>query len=95
MGRSAAVEGVSCWQPAAALGGGATQFSGISAIPSPPTVLFNTSQQMQAQVRDLLYTGGLYVFCSKYFIVFTEWALCHRLINFIVFVYKSRLLIIV
>ncbi|CAG2067304.1 unnamed protein product, partial [Timema podura] len=33
------------------LGGTAAQFGGISAIPSPPTVLYNSSQSMQ---------GGLY-----------------------------------
>ncbi|XP_059483980.1 protein PRRC2C isoform X2 [Neocloeon triangulifer] len=42
--RSAGVDNMSCWQHT---GTAAPGFGGISAIPSPPTVLFNTNQQLQ------------------------------------------------
>ncbi|XP_065337387.1 protein PRRC2A isoform X3 [Cloeon dipterum] len=44
--RSAGVDNLSCWQHSGSAAA-APGFGGISAIPSPPTVLFNTNQQLQ------------------------------------------------
>lgn len=50
--RSAGMDNMSCWQHT---GSAAPAFGGISAIPSPPTVLFNTNQ-------PLAQASGLYNF---------------------------------
>jgi len=47
--RSAGMDNMSCWQHT---GSAAPAFGGISAIPSPPTVLFNTNQPL-AQANTL------------------------------------------
>jgi len=53
--RSAGMDNMSCWQHT---GSAAPAFGGISAIPSPPTVLFNTNQQL-AQASGLYNTFQL------------------------------------